>query len=384
MIAGGWEPNEELAMGIWVRQLGVTLLAGAAVLGTASAANAQWRTGGFGVGGFGNNGFNRFQSFGYNPYYTGGVGAGMFSPYGMGGDPYGGYMQGSASVISAQGQRAVDYQKAYQIKEETRRMQIDNRRRTYDEWLYERANTPSAQDERERIQQQEARRARNSAPETEIWSGTSLNILLKEIQDMHSRGAHGPTIALNEDTLKQINVTTGTGGGNAGGLKVDYKNSWPVSLQTLAPREETRSLRGQIDKLMGEIKAQAMTGNVDGDTFEEAQRDINKLREHLSVAAKGDMGFTAFTEGRRFLNTLDDALKVLRQPTAKSYLDGKFAARGKTVGELIQHMTENGLRFSAAIPGEEAAYNALYRAMLTYDVQAGSTLASTGSMAPPK
>jgi hypothetical protein len=44
------------------------------------------------------------------------------------------------------------------------------------------------------------------------------------------------------------------------------------------------------------------------------------------------------------------------------------------VGELVNHMTRQGLRFAPATAGDEAAYLAVQRALAEYDVAARSQL----------
>jgi hypothetical protein len=40
----------------------------------------------------------------------------------------------------------------------------------------------------------------------------------------------------------------------------------------------------------------------------------------------------------------------------------------RTAGELVKHMTTHGLRFAPAAPSSEAVYNALYKALVVYDL----------------
>ena len=66
-------------------------------------------------------------------------------------------------------------------------------------------------------------------PETEIWSGYSLNTLLANLQQLAGKGVEGPTVALDPASLKQINVTV-KGQGNVGLLKERGKLNWPFAL----------------------------------------------------------------------------------------------------------------------------------------------------------
>ena len=61
---------------------------------------------------------------------------------------------------------------------------------------------------------------------------------------------------------------------------------------------------------------------------------------------------------------LDNAIKALQAPDVGNYINGKYAARGKTVGELVKNM--GGLKFAQATPGDEQAYKALQEKLASY------------------
>ena len=49
---------------------------------------------------------------------------------------------------------------------------------------------------------------------TEIWSGRSLNSLLRHLIAQQGQNVKGPNVPLNEDTLKYLNLTAGDTRGN--------------------------------------------------------------------------------------------------------------------------------------------------------------------------
>ncbi len=59
--------------------------------------------------------------------------------------------------------------------------------------------------------------------------------------------------------------------------------------------------------------------------------------------------------------------------------DGKWSPKGKTVDILIHDISTKGLKFAPAVPGDEAAYTALYRALRDYDA---SMVQFVGATAP--
>jgi hypothetical protein len=298
----------------------------------------------------------------YSPYASGTYGT---APY-VGADPYGGYLKGAAEGINAQGQFLKSTQEAYLLKEQVKAAELQNRRKAYENWLWERANTPTLNERRERSQREEGRRAQNDPPLTEVWSAKSLNDLLTSIQDLRNKGIEGPQVLLDAEVLKSINVTTGKGPGNPGLLKEAGPLKWPTPLRMLEPAEPTKELRTQIDALLADGKRQALVrGRVDPGLAKELERNIEALRKHLGNRIN-ELSLSDYSESKRFLSQLDDAVAALQQPDAANYISGKYSARGATVKELVTYLSDNGLRFAPATGGEEGAYAALQQALAQY------------------
>src|SRR5262249_47054247 len=135
-------------------------------------------------------------------------------------------------VIKAQGGYLKDTQQAYLMREDVKRAQLQNRRAAYEEWLWERANLPTLEDERQRTAKEQVRRAQNDPPHTEIWSALALNTLLNHSQTMSAsnKGAL-PNIPLDPDVLSKINLNTGKG--NWGVIKNDGKVEFPPAIKNL-------------------------------------------------------------------------------------------------------------------------------------------------------
>ena len=113
----------------------------------------------------------------YNPYYPG-----QYDPWS------GGALTGAANLVGAQGQLMESQQKAFLGREAVRSAKTDNRRKTFDEYMYEKENTPTAEQERQKAMKEYLSRARNNPPNTEIWSGTALNTILQELRKRRGAG----------------------------------------------------------------------------------------------------------------------------------------------------------------------------------------------------
>jgi len=311
-----------------------------------------------------------FNPYLANSYGSSGYDSSGYSPYLNSYDPYGGAFRGFADIINAQGRFMVTREQSFGIREQTRQANIDTRRRIFDEWQYERANTPSLEDLREQDIRMARRRALNDPPFTEILAGTSLNTLLDQLKTAQGTGARGTNVAMDDETLKRVNVTSGSGG-NIGLLKNDGFLQWPLPLRA----EDFNAEREAITKALPKLVQDASTnGHVDAGTLKAAQSNLDKLNERLSEKV-GDLGTSQYIESRRYLNFLSQGLQALGNEDVANYFNQKFTAKGKTVAELVKHMSDKGLRFAPATPGDEAAYRAMHQALTNYVLSVSQNVA---------
>ncbi len=320
---------------------------------------------------------NPYATMASNAYATSpGYDSSYASPYSSYYDPYSGYLRGGADVINAQGRFLVNTQQAYLTREQVRSERLANRRKVFDEYLYEREKTPTAEDDRQKHQLEQLNRSRNNPPVTEIWSGKALNDLLADLRKLPpSKPEAGQLVnvqqlPLDEDGLKHLNVTKGNG--NIALLKNEGRLTWPVALSSPDFKEQ----RERINSLAQAAVRQAEFNNqVDPGTITQLSSDVESLHRQLKKSG-GDLPFALYTEAKTFLNNLDDALGALRQRDVGSYFTGKFAIKAKTVPELVEHMTKQGLQFAPAMTGDESAYAALHQALANYDLAAQAQTAS--------
>jgi hypothetical protein len=279
--------------------------------------------------------------------------------------PYGGYLSGASDVINAQGNFMVQEQQAGLMVEQKRQSKVDTRRKQIDEWQYERAVLPTPEDERERARLENVRRSRGDPPITEIWSGKTLNDLLKVFQKVHATGARGPYVPLHEGITQHINVSSGAAGRSLSVLRGGPVR-WPLSLQEPPFQSQCR----RIDQLAPTILQQAQSGTVDAKTL----RDLNEAQEALVRQLKGNvanMSANDYIEAKRYLNDLEVDLRALRDPNIANFVTHRWSAQAGNVAELVLGMTSQGLQFAPAAVADQPAYTALHHAMITYDSQLG-------------
>jgi hypothetical protein len=287
-----------------------------------------------------------------NPYTT--------NPYVPNYSPAGGYLSGKADLTTARANAGVTQQRAYLVQEEVIRSRWDTRRRVWDEVRYERMSLMNSEQARQLLEKDRLDRARHEPPLNEIWSGASINDLFKYLVAQQGKGVVGPDVPLNEDTLKHINLT-GPKGGNIGLLKSEIR--WPAPL--LRPEFETSR------KLLSELIPKAMALAANGEPVptgmgEDIAKSVEKMQDVL-LRSIGEMKPEEYMTAKKYLNMLEEAAKVLNGPNATDFVSGKFNPSGKNVKELIKFMTEKGLQFAPAAPGDEPSYWALYHALAAYD-----------------
>jgi hypothetical protein len=285
---------------------------------------------------------------------------GYYPPYYNYNGPVGGALTGASNVISSQGGFAIQQQQAVLEREKIKSARIDNKRRAFDEWMYEREHTPTPEEERERERMENYKRSRNDPPITEVLSGKALNDLLTQVQ-ITGKGAPGPTVPIPPGSLAHINTTGSADNASLGVLRTPNKLPWPPALYD--PQYE--ATRAQISQLAPEAVSQAAAGNPDPGTIATLSAAVDKLQAQLKRNV-ANVAPDQYIAGKRFLNDLGTSIKALQSPNAAKYASGKYNPRGQTVGELVQEMTANGLRFAQATPGDESSYLALQRALATY------------------
>jgi hypothetical protein len=198
---------------------------------------------------------------------------------------------------------------------------------------------------------------------SEIHSAKSLNVLLGYLITLQGQSVRGANVPLSEETLASIRLTAGDSRGDVGLLKDSGSLQWPPPLEG----EAFEKGREGLDRcIQAAVKAVRLKRRPDRST-------INALRTNLKgLGAKLDAGADRlspgeYIEARRYLKRLGETVTALQDPNAYRYFNGDWKARGKDVSELVQLMADRSLWFAPAVPGDEPAYLALYRALAAYD-----------------
>jgi hypothetical protein len=295
-----------------------------------------------------------------------GSGSPYYNPYGYGSyyyDPYGGYFRGVGDLITSYGKYYNQYQDARMKSVQVEQSKIDLRKALFDEWRYYREHTPKYEDLRAESLKRDLTYARRFPHSTDILNASSLNTLLDHLKDVQAKGLRGPTIDLDPDTLKKINVRTDRGG-NIGLLKNGGKLTWPLSLRLPLFDEVRKGFELHVEQA---VERASVDGKpIDAALLRDLKSEVAAMNDSLDKNVN-KLSLTAFNDAKRYLNLLQDAVRALEDPNVADYFHGKYAAQGKSVDKLIDYMTKNGLKFAPATPGDEGAYRALQSYLAAYD-----------------
>jgi hypothetical protein len=300
--------------------------------------------------------------FSYTPFPTWGWGSPF--PYGFIESPVGGYLRGTADVITATGNYQISRQQARQMNEQNRQAQLETRRQIFDQMRYEQAMQPTLEDLREKDRQQQLRRSRSDPPLSEITSAIALNQLFANIQRVRTATAmRGPFVPIAPDVIRRINLTDGTIRGSSSFFKNGADFSWPLVLE----RDEFAPQRKEIETVIPEaVNELRQYGRVQPAMQNKLIKTVDTLRGKIGDMVT-DLTPDEFIRAMRHANQLRDGIRMFDNPNAANFFNGKWEVNANDVGTMVDQMTNQGLKFAPAAVGSEAAYQSLYRSLLNYD-----------------
>src|SRR5262249_40177058 len=155
---------------------------------------------------------------------------------------------------------------------------------------------PDPEKIRQQALQREIDRARVSPPLTDIWSGRSLNALLRHLIAQQGQGVRGPNVPLSEDNLKSINLTAGDTRGNVGLLKDNGNLQWLQPMQGEAYKDTREDLSRHMKQAFSAVQ---LSRNPDESTLNDLQADLKKLQETLDTNV-GALSPDQYVEARRY------------------------------------------------------------------------------------
>lgn len=308
------------------------------------------------------------------PVRPGYVAPGYVNPYYPQGSPGYNYMNGVADLNRANGEVIKDVEQAYQMREKTKQDRIDTKKKAFDEMLYEKANTPTYLEELSKEKSDLLVRLMNYPGKGEIANGKTLNVMLPYLDSLLSLGTQGPPVPIPQSMVNQLNISAT--GASVGMLRAGGEVEWPISLR--GPQQR------KIDKLLVAAVDGVVKNTLEAKLLKQLRAEMKILRDDLSdKLVKDQIESSSYIRGKEFYNALDSSIDALERPDARKQLTGAFAPRARNVQELVDFMTDNGLKFSPAMPGNENAYQVTHDAFVRYarTVEASAGFTSINSNA---
>jgi hypothetical protein len=174
----------------------------------------------------------------------------------------------------------------------------------------------------------------------------------------------GPTIPLDANIVKGLNLTCSSTRSNLALAKDEGKIEWTDALQE-KPFDESR------DRFSKNFEKAIKSANY-GEAPERAlvlelRDDLKRLDSKLEDMVR-DLPPSRYIESRRLLNHLNDNIKGLSDSRVLKSCNQSWKKNVRTVSELVDHCMKNGLEFgAAAASGDEPAYIAAYYSIRSYE-----------------
>jgi hypothetical protein len=289
-----------------------------------------------------------------------------YPPYPTYQPPAGAALQGLASLTSAQGQYWNQIEQARITREQSRQMSMDTAKKQIELERWYEATKPTAASMAGVERKNDLTWARNYAQNTEIWSGRTLNILLRSILTS-SFPTQGPNIGLDENTLRGLNLVDKSSTGNLALAKDDGKIAWPEALQEAAFDDVRDRFAKNFDTA---IKTAREGEQPPIPVIRDLRNDFKTLESKLDEQVR-DLSPNQYISSRRLLNQLKATLKGLSDPRICKSCNASWKKNVRTVSDLVGYCVRNGLEFGPAVaPEDYSSYSAAYYAIRNYEREA--------------
>jgi hypothetical protein len=271
--------------------------------------------------------------------------------------------QGEAykNILDSEGEYYNKIQEAIAKREKNRQERLVTRKKALEQWAWEKEFRAEVfRKERERAKKEEVEHARDHLPLAELLSGSILNTLLDDLKKYNYDSPAG-SVEIPPDCLTHINVTT-HGDGHTGLLKA-RRLAWPILLQ----HEQFKEDREGIEDLLKQAREHARQEKAVGEVLFKLRDRVAGLEGQVTQLVREKRHLPRHhIEADRFLKELTATLNMLEDAKEAKYLLGA-SLKGKTVHELVKHMSDEGLRFGPALraSGAQRHYRVLHDALAT-------------------
>jgi hypothetical protein len=174
-------------------------------------------------------------------------------------------------------------------------------------------------------------------------------------------------LTLSADDKRQIRVSEGkVAGGKSLVFRLDtadvLETHWPVALRDERFQAAREAFEDARDCALGDLKIEhEITSGNQG----RLMKAVDGLSEQFNAAwprerRQSPADFLRHLSGKRYLQSLAVSTYRLIETQSSATFDDSYRFRGKTVGELLQHLMSKGLEFAPPEAGGEAVYRKLF------------------------
>jgi hypothetical protein len=190
----------------------------------------------------------------------------------------------------------------------------------------------------------------------QILAGGPLNDLLHRCKDLRLPESPDPPAPLPAKVKGALNFL-GPSGIDTTPFLAAGAIRWPEVLA------EAKAPRTRLVKALSAARKEVATGKVSDRTIKEVRDAVEELDKHL-VDQIGEISPSQYIESKRLVNRLKEAGKAAARASLRDDLAlAARAAKETTTADLIRLMNDKKLKFAAALPGQEEAYQELYKAL---------------------
>jgi uncharacterized protein len=158
-------------------------------------------------------------------------------------------------------------------------------------------------------------------------------------------------------------------------LRAGGQVEWPIALRGKQQQK--------IDKLLASTYDAAVKNTLEPKQMKELRTEMKNLREDMrKKCANDEIESSSYMRALDFYHALEKSIDALERPDARKELAGAYSPRARNVQELVDFMTDNGVKFAPATPGDETAYQATHDAFVRYARTAQSSAGFTSMNAP--
>jgi hypothetical protein len=268
--------------------------------------------------------------------------------------PYAGLSDGAANLIRAQGDLLVQLEEAALKREERRQVQLDARRKAFEQWAWER-DFRYEEWKKQRERQREVNLL--NAYDANYPTAAILNVLYLDLR--HKQGLdQAVPVDLDPEVIQNVNFKVLAG--NAALLKQEQL-PWPLLLRD----DQFTTERQQVERLLRQARESAKQEKRDDGTLQELRRLRDGLDERVRALAKSDeVSPGDCIEAKRLLQAVGDTIALFKQPKEAAFLLAEVPPGCKTVPDVVKYMDSQGLLFADATEGSERYYRILHSALV--------------------